>query len=332
MSENATAAPSTQADTKQTSANIVDAIKAKANGKSTDPGKPEGNQNPGGTAQADPNAGKEKYVVDGKDIWLTPEQARAYTQKGISFEPKVDQLNRLNAETQLFLKTLSTDPLKILTDKRIGLTPEAVLEKIFDSDQISDAMKEKVGQWYYEKVVAPAKMTPEEREAAERDKKLSEYERQEKQRQEEAIKRENQARVDAAGAKLLSFVREAMKDSNLPDINTTLGALYAKRTLELHRAARGTITPKEAIAKVTEEMRAFSSHRYDAMNEEEIVKELGEKNAEKVKKYFLKLVKDSEKTPKNNFPSRGERSERKTKNMDDFHDYLDKLKRGESVA
>jgi len=68
-----------------TATNIVNTITGKANGTvpatespaKTDP-----------SPAVDPNAGKEKYVVDGQERWLTPEQAKAYVQKGLALSPR----------------------------------------------------------------------------------------------------------------------------------------------------------------------------------------------------------------------------------------------------
>src|SRR5579864_2513887 len=98
----------------QTASNIVKAVDAKTNPPKSD--KPEvilKNQENGGVEIKDPNAGKEKYIVDGKERYLTPEEARAYVQKGLAFEPRMDQLGRLQQETAAFLDTLSKTPVKL---------------------------------------------------------------------------------------------------------------------------------------------------------------------------------------------------------------------------
>jgi hypothetical protein len=324
-----TAPAPTQVDPKTVANNISKGIQDKANGKAPSSQPQENGQTP--VPAIDPNAGKEKYVVDGKEIWLTPEQARAYVQKGISFEPKVDQLHYLQKETNQFLQTLATDPLKILTDKRIGMTPEAVMEKIFSSGQISDEMKEKVGKWYYDNVVEPLKMTPEQLKAREDAKYRSERERQDAAAKDMAIKQDNQRRVELALNQIKAQIGEAMKESGLPSNDTPLGAEMARMVADVMRLAqfqRQSITPKQAIELVKTRIKSVQASYYDHLDEEALVKELGEKNAEKVKKYFLKLVKEAEKKPIVPLGKPVARNgERKTITPDDMADYLAELKR-----
>jgi len=67
-------------------------------------------------APVDPNAGKDKYIVDGREVWLTPAQSKAYVQKGLAFEPKMDEFARLRQETVQFQRALLQDPGKILAN------------------------------------------------------------------------------------------------------------------------------------------------------------------------------------------------------------------------
>jgi hypothetical protein len=310
-------------DTKSVAGNIVQGIQDKANGKPVEQ-KTE--------AVVDPNAGKEKYVVDGKDVWVSPEQRTAWIQKGIAFEPRVTQLAKLQQEANAFIETLKTDPEKILFNPKVGHSPKVILERIFNSGQIDDATKELVGKWYWENVVQPAKMSPEEREAVETKKKLSTYEQREREAAENAIKLENQAKVNTAMAQIKANIGEAMKESGLKSNDSALGVFMARRVADKMRLAyqqRQVLTPKQAIEQVKSELKSIQTSWYDDLDEEQLVKELGEKNAEKVKKYFLKLVKDSEKqTVVSKGPSvHGSKGERKTISPDDMRDYLENLKR-----
>lgn len=323
------AAPADQRNAKSVANNIVNGIHNRANGSSTDKGQ-DGQQPP--IAPPDPNAGKEKYDVDGKEVWLTPQQARAYVQKGIAFEPKVTQLGHLQNEMGQFLKTLSTDPLKILSDKRIGMTPEIVLDKIFANGNITDATKEKIGKWYYENVVAPLKMSPEERRLAELEKENEGYKSKEQQEADAKVRGENIQKIQAAMNQIKANIGEAMKESGLPSNDTPLGAEMARMVAEVMKLAhsnRQSITPKQAIEHVKSRIKGVQQAFYDHLDGEALVKELGEANAEKVKQYFLKLVKatgGSQQPPQNRQHSTP-RGERKTINQDDFHEYLEELKK-----
>lgn len=332
MTTEAPVAP--EVGSKTTAENIVKGIADKAAGKL--PGKP-GDVKAAGKAGetapvADPNAGKEKYLVDGKDVWLTPAQAHAYVQKGIAFEPKVSELARLQSETSQFFDLLKSDPGKVLYDQRIGLTPEVALEKILASGKITDQVKEIVGKWYYDNVIAPSKLDPVARELAETKKLLSDRELSDKAKADEALARDNVNRVNAAMAQIKGQIGEAMKEIGLPNFDTPIGAQLAKRVADVMRLSylsRRPCTPKEAAVKVREEIRAYQRSYYDVLDEKGLVEELGKENAEKVRKYFLKIVKESEKEPpKNTGAPRTERKgERKVITPDDFHDYLEERKR-----
>ena len=277
----------------------------------------------------DPNAGKEKYTVDGKDIYLSPEQARAYVQKGISFEPRMDQLGRLQHETAAFLETLSSDPAKIIYNERFG-KPQDVLKKILGSTKISDEIKETLGQWYYENVMIPEKMTPEQREALEWKSKAQAHDQFLRDQQQNQIQAENNARVSQAMGVLKSQINEAMTEAGVP-LDAKIAPQLAKRVAQVMQAGYMTgrmVTPKEAMAKVKSEIFEYQKSYYDVLDEDKLVEQLGKENAEKVRKYYLKAVKDAEKDKiKKDFKPSAKRDERKTMTPDEFRDYLDDLKR-----
>lgn len=281
-------------------------------------------------AIVDPNAGKEKYVVDGKDRWLSPEQAKAYVQKGLAFEPKISELGRLQQETAQFLQTLKESPEKILFNPKLGLSPDQVLSKIMGSTKVNDQIKEIVGQWYYNNVVAKEAMSPQERETAEMKAKLAEYEDMTKRQQQESLQRENDAKVQAALNSIKAQISEAMSEAGVP-LDSKIAPQLAQRVarvMQLGYKAGKVITPKEAMAKVKAEIHEYQKSYYDMLDEDKLVEQIGKDNAEKVRKYFLKQVKekDSAKVAKTNSSSIPKRDVRKTMNSDEFREYLDGLK------
>ncbi len=290
MAETATPPASTIAN------NIAQGISDKANGKSQQA--PAKGQAPGMpvTPPVDPNAGKEKYVVEGKDVWLTPEQRTAWIQKGMAFEPKITQFSNLQREVSNLLNDLK-DPNIAL--KKLKYAPIDVVKAALNSGEIAPEVMEFIGQWYYENGVAPLKMTPEEKRAKETEKKLTEYERREMESKEMAIKIENQRRVDLAMSQLKGQISEAMKESGLPtDQESPLHVMMARRIADKMRLAyfqRQAITPKVAAEQAKAELKQLQSYWYDSLDEDALVQELGETNAKKVQKYYLKLVKDADK-------------------------------------
>ena len=320
-----------------TAANIAKAATDKAagnNGKQTvlahEPnGKTPQGQAPVEAPAVDPNAGKEKYVVDGQDRWLTPEQARAYVQKGISFEPKMDQLGRLQHETAALLSTLENDPAKVIYNEKFG-KPHEVLAKLLGSTKVSEELKETLGQWYYQNVIVPSKMSPEQREAMEWKQKAEESEAILHQQAQERQAAENQAKVAQAFALLKSQVNEAMSEAGVP-LDSKIAPQLAKRVAQVMQSGflkNQMITPKEAMAIVKREIAEYQRSYYDVLDEDKLVEQLGKENAEKVRKYYLKAVKDADKEKKPNLvPSAKKPGERKTMTPDEFREYLDDLKR-----
>jgi hypothetical protein len=324
----ATETTATQADPKSTANNIANAIKDKAAGKTAPVEKPVE-----GTVPKDPTeAQREKYIVNGKEVYLSPEQARAYVQKGLAFEPRMNDLARLQQETQIFLRTLRDDPGKILFSERLGSNPQQVLQKIMGSTSVSEETKEIVGQWYYNNVVAPERMTPQEKEIAELKKFKTDREAKEKLSADESAAKENAFKVQAALGEIKGKISEAMKDFNLPSLDVPIGAQIARRIADVMRLSyfsRTPVTAKEAAEKVKAEMKSYHAMFLDSLDEDNLVKELGEKNAEKVKKYFLKLAKTNDtKSTVTRSPST-KSGERKIMTEDEWHEYLDGLKKGD---
>ncbi len=315
-----------------TAANIAQNIVNNATGKNTPPAKAEPAKvmEGGAPVAADPNAGKEKYVVDGKDIYLSPEQAKAYVQKGLAFEPKVSQLSRLQQETASFLKALQDDPGKVIYNEKFG-SPKDVLSKILNSTKVSDDIKETIGQWYYNNIVVKEQMSPQERELAEYKQKAAEYEAQNQQRETERLSQENEVRVTRALNEIKSKIAEAMQEAGVP-MESKIAPQLAKRVAQIMQLGfvnGKTVTPKEAMAKAKAELLDYQKSYLDGLDEDKLVEQLGKENAEKVRKYFLKQVKDSEKkkTENTEYKPTGRKDERKTMTPDQFRDYLQDLKK-----
>lgn len=284
----------------------------------------------GGIELTDPNAGKKRYVVDGQDKWLTPEQAESYVQKGLAYEPKVSQMARLQQETKAFLDVLEKDPAKVIYNEKFG-KPADVLKKILGSTQVSDEIKDAIGQWYYNNVIVQEQMSPQEREHAEMKNKLASYEAEQQQRETERLSAEENSRVQNALQTIKAQIGEAMKEAGVP-MESKIAPQLAKRVAQIMQLGfvnGKVVTPKEAMAKAKSEFMEYQKAYFDVLDEDKLVEQLGKENAEKVRKYYLKAVKDSEKTvKKQNLQAPAKRDERKTMNSDEFREYLQSLKQG----
>jgi hypothetical protein len=269
------------------------------------------------------------YVVDGKEIYLTPEQARMYVQKGISFEPKISQLGRLQQETAAFLDTLQNDPGKVIFNEKFG-KPEEVLAKILNSAKVSDGIKQTIGKWYYDNIILREQMSPEQRELADERSKRQELEAWKAQQEQSRVQQENDARTQQALAILKSQIAEAMKDAGV-SIDSKIAPQMARRVAQIMQLGMSTgkpITPKEAMEKVKSEILEYQKAYYDVLDEDKLVEQIGKENAEKIRKFYLKKVKEKEKeSPKGSALPSAKRDERKTMTPDQFRDYLADLKK-----
>src|SRR6202142_1415275 len=298
-------------------ANIAKAVTDKAGG--TAPTKETAiikNQEADGVEVVDPNKGKEKYVVDGKDRYLTLEEAKAYVQKGLAFEPKISQLGRLQQETAAFLDTLSNDPGKVIDYEKFG-KPQDVLSKIFNSTKVSDEIKETIGQWYFNNVIVPGNMSPEQREAAEWKRKATAHDEMIKQQETDRLSNENNARVQQALNVIKAQINEAMTEAGVP-LDSKIAPQLAKRVAQIMQLGFVTgkvVTPKEAMAKVKAEIFEYQRSYFDVLDEDKLVEQIGKENAEKVRKYYLKQVKAKDSVKQTHVPT-GKKDERKTMTPD----------------
>jgi hypothetical protein len=313
-----------------TASNIVKGVDAKTNptAKPAEKVVLKNQENGGPEIVADPNAGKEKYVVDGKEVYLSPEQAKAYVQKGLAFEPKISQLGRLQQETAAFLDTLANDPGKVIYNEKFG-KPHEVLGKILNSTKISDEIKDTLGQWYYNNVVVPGNMSPEQREQAEWKRKAEAHDQMLKQQEVERTTQENNSRIQQALNTIKAQINEAMTEAGVP-LDSKIAPQLARRVaqiMQLGFSVNKPITPKEAMAKVKQELHEYQKAYYDVLDEDKLVEQIGKENAEKVRKYYLKQVKAADKETKKDSRPAAKRDERKTMTPDEFRDYLDALKK-----
>lgn len=336
--EAATAPAPTQAEPKQTAANIAKAVQDKANGKvpaSRGPERPpeDGDEKGKAKATADPNAGKQKVVVEGKEYWLTPEQISAYAQKGIAFEPRVSQLDRMQREFAQLEQSMLNDPGRILTNlaARAKVPIQTLVERVL-SGTASDEVKEATGKWYWENVAKRMRMDPKDLQILEQDEKIKRLEEADKQKAATAVAMENRQRVVKAMAEVSGQIRDTLTELGVKNVDGPAAIRLTREIADIMRVsyfAKQPCTAKQAAEKVRARIMDYQKQFYDELDMDKLVEVLGKDNADKVRKYFLKLVKEKEEIEqKPSGPGKiQKRDERQTINMDQFHDYLDDLKR-----
>jgi len=128
-------------------------------------------------------------------------------------------------------------------------------------------------------------------------------------------------------------MKEALAEIGVTNIDTPMGVQLTKRIADVMRLsylARRPCTVKEAVTKVKQEIKEFQNSWLAGLDDERLVEELGKENAERVRKHFLKVVKQVEKETAQESgqkPSSKKRNERDTMNSDQFREYLDGLKK-----
>jgi hypothetical protein len=333
MSDQVQTAPipqTNQRDSKAVASNIVKGITDKANGKGVSSQPPVTEQTKTEN-QPDPNAGKEKYTVEGKEVWLTPQERTMWIQKGMAFEPRMDQLARLQQEAVQLQRALLNDPGKVIANlaHQAKVPVQTLVERVLAGNS-SEEVKESVGKWFYENAVEPLKLTPDQLKAREDAKWRQEREQQDKLSQENAVRAENQAKFQKALNEIKANISEAMKESGLPDNNSPLGVKMARMVADEMRIAhfkREALTPKQAIERVKREIKEVQAAYYNHLDEEALVKEIGESNAEKIQKHFLKKAQTPKPPVMPNGKPAARNGDRKVLSLDEFHDYLDDLKK-----
>lgn len=338
MPDIATATPATQAEPKITANNIAKAVTDRATGKvpqGKGPETPADGDEKKPVAVADPNAGKEKYTVEGKDIWLNPAEARAYVQKGIAFEPRISELARMKQEIQQFEHELVNNPGKIIANisKAKGIPIKDLVQNVLSSNA-SDEVKEATGQWYWENVAKRHRMDPKDLQILEQEERIKSLEAQDKEKAETAIATENRARVVKALGDVSAQIQETLGELGITDLSSPASIRITKEIADVMRVSYFSKTPctaKQAAVKVKARIQDYQKQFYDSLDAEQLVTAIGKENAEKVRKYLLKTVTDAEKGTQQEGGKHSaqtpRRDQRKTIGLDEFHDYLDDLKK-----
>lgn len=348
-------APSqTAADPKQAAANIAKGVQDKAGGRSTA-------QTAAGTAAidrdnraqadkaaasaaaaavpADPNAGKKKYVVNGQERWLTPEQADAYVQKGLAFEPKVSELDRMKREFEQLEQTMLTDPGRILSNlaARAKVPVKDIVERVLNGTA-SDEVKEATGKWYWENVAKRARMDPKDLQLLEQEETIQKMKAAEEAKREAAIAAENKAKVAQAMAQVSAQIQETLKELGIKNTDSPAAVRITREIADVMRLgylSQKPVTAKQAAEKVKARIMEYQREFYDTLDMDQLVGQLGKENAEKVRKYFLKVVQEQEKGTRQETQRPAaipKRNQRQTIGLDEFHEYLDEVKRTGSTG
>lgn len=286
-------------------------------------------------APADPNAGKKKYVVEGKEYWLTPDQAESYVSKGIGYEPKVSEIARIRQEMIQLQNALLNNPGAVLMNlaKQRNIPIGQVVQNVL-SGTASDEVKEATGRWYYENVAKRHQMDPKDLQILELEEKNQAFEQERQRGLQGQIMAENIKRVQANIATIKGQIIESLAELGIKNVETPLAARIVKDIADVMRVSYFSgqpCTAKQAVEKIRQRVYDMQSQFYDELDGAALIERLGEKNVEKIRQHLLKKVQDAESGTRQNAGERPfkprVRNERETITPDDMHDYLDELKR-----
>lgn len=286
-------------------------------------------------ADQDPNAGKKRYVVEGKEYWLTPEQADSYVSKGIGFEPKVSEIARIRQEMNELHRALLSNPGAVLMNvaKRNNVPISQVVQNVLQGTA-SDEVKEATGRWYYENVAKRQQMDPKDLQILEQDEKLRAFEDEKKKTYQQAVMQENIQRVTSNMNQLRSQIGETLGELGIKNVDTPIAARLVKEIADVMRISyfsRQPCTAKQAADKIRQRVLDFQTQFYDELEPAALIERLGQKNVEKIRAHLLKTVQDAESGTRQNGENRPfkpkVRNERETITPDQMKDYLDDLKR-----
>lgn len=231
----------------------------------------------------------ETLKVNGKEIKVTKAQLIAAAQKGFFADQKLKSVDVLAKKTESLLASLKTPEGAMQVLKDAGLSAEALLDKILESDA-SDAAKEKMSQWVYKNVVQAAKLTPEE---VERDKKLSDYERlkkQEEARKQADLTAKQQAQVQQVYSAVRAEVtKQILADKTFPQTEGSIRQVVEKlRVMNKQGVPVTTESVTKALGLVKKDHLLHQQAMLDTIEDPEgLIALVGEARALKISKALV---------------------------------------------
>lgn len=219
--------------------------------------------------------GEHEYEYDASD----EEQVKRDLMRVRASDRRFKESAEMRNQAETFFNLLK-DPSKIrqvLTDPRIGVD----LKKLA-YDYVLEEMEE-------------AKLTPEQRANRERDRRLASYEAKEKANKEAAEKQRYLEQTKALEGHYEQKIMGALKVKGVPNDYETVGKMaeYLRRSI-----SQGyDLAPEELATLIKNDNQKYLSAYADALNDDEFLQFLGEKNAEKLRKGDLKRLKSPQQNP-----------------------------------
>lgn len=237
---------------------------------------------------------KDKIVINGQEKEMTYDEMKNWASKAQGAEERFKYANQV-------LQTIKNNPLAALTNPALGIDQKAIAFGLLDKMITSEADKEALGKWFYEKVVVPAQMTPEERQNLSNKEKAELYEAEKKSRLESETKAKEEEKIKFEFQRILGEIAKAIPASGLPfspELKTPNDANLIHRIarkLELGMADGRSVSVEDAIKLVKADLRAEHNSMARLYNEDTMGEFYDADVMEKFNKAMLKKFKAGEK-------------------------------------
>lgn len=215
-----------------------------------------------------------RLKIEGQEIDYDASDEKRLTrdlQKALTADKRLQEVAAKQRSFETFLKALRADPMRVLSDPRLGLEPTQIrqaAEKLLRA-QIADEM-----------------MTPEERAAAQRDAELEQFRAAEKARKQAADRAAYERLCQQQEAQYTQKFKEALDASGLPPTPQALRrlAIYQKYCNK-HRIK---ITAQELAAKVRQDYLDEHAAVFGEFDGDKLLEVFGEKAFTKAQEAHLR--------------------------------------------
>lgn len=235
----------------------------------------------------DPNK-PHKIKVDGKEYFLSTEEALTLAQKGYGADKRFNEAHKIKQSTEQFIHLLKTDPMSILLNPNIGIDFK------------------RLAQDYLKKELDKEMLTPEQRELMEVKEKLKLAEEEKKSLSEKESKERENKLVQHYSAEYEKDIIGALQNSGLPKTRGTVKrmAYYMQKGLEQGVELKAV----DVVDLVKSDYIQEHNELYGSTDGDTLLKLFGDPTIKKILEANLKKIKgeSSAHVPTSSKPGEGE--------------------------
>lgn len=195
-----------------------------------------------------------------------------FAQKGEAADAKFQEAAYMRKQSEDFIKLLKTNPEAVLGNPAVGLDVQKWAEEF-----LWNRMQE-------------AKKSPEQREAEENKRKLSEYQEKERTAAEQKKEADFQAAKEQYKGKLTEDIINTLAQTNLPKSARTV-ARMAHYILQAKQSGWNDVSPKDVVDMVREDYVQEHNELLGSLPQEELLKILNAEVRKKIREAELWALK-----------------------------------------